>query len=724
MHRNRPQLCACIALALAMSSAPRARAATPAIAVHPTRHPPVIDGNLDDPVWHEFAPVSGFWKMRPVHDQAASESTQVWFAEDDQNLYVAFHAFDSHPDAIRGSLSPRDKCMDDDIIGLLLDTFHDHRRAYELFANSLGVQADGVTAEGQNDDFTPDFVWQSAGRHTSDGYVVELAIPFRSLRYPGAPSQTWGVVLVREVSRATEQDSWPPVNVDNNCILCQLADLTDVHPGHAQRVVEVLPSVTGLRRGASDPVLSRFAYDATQVDVGAGLKLGLTPSLIADATFKPDFSQVESDVAQVTVNQRFALFYPEKRPFFLEGQELFTAPLQLVNTRTIFDPIAAGKLTGQAGSTMVGAIAALDRDPLLPVGDVAPNGLPDRDAGFGVLRLKQPLGPETTLGFLGTDRELGSSHNRLGGFDGIGHFAQHWSWNLQGIASDTRNLDGSGGAGSAVTADLAMQRDHPDFEVNYTDLSPRFRADAGYVPRVDIRDGWVSAGWQQRPGGWIGRWRLGLLYEQLYDHAGFLEEQQVRPNVRLEFAHQITWTASVKPWRERFAGVDFDGTRYISEVNAEPWKRVAWSIAWSEGDEVHFDPADAFGAWGREVDVTATLHATDNLALDLSGTRALEWRTRGGAREFDVELAYARLNYQFNRALALRAVAQWQSIDQLGATDRQLDMDVLASYTPYPGTVCYVGYDDGYGDPAADPAAVFHRDSRAMFFKVSYLWRR
>lgn len=721
MHRKTPHALAAALLLLV----PHAAGAVPtSVAVHPTSHPPVIDGKLDDAVWREFAPVTEFWKMRPVHDQVASESTEVWFAEDDQNLYVAFRAHDSHPDAVRGSLAPRDQCMNDDIVGVLLDTFHDHRRAYELFSNALGVQADGVSAEGQNDDFTLDFVWQSAARRTPQGYEVEMAIPFRSLRYPGTRVQTWGVVVVRGITRATEQDSWPHVNVDNNCILCQLAELTDVRPGRASRVVEVLPSITGLRRGATDPALSRFRYEPDEIDVGSGLKVGITPGLVADATVRPDFSQVESDVAQVTVNQRFALFYPEKRPFFLEGADIFTAPLQLVNTRSIFDPIAAGKLTGKAAGTTVGVIAAFDRQPSLPVGDVAPTGLPDRDASFGVLRLKHALGAGTTLGFLGTDRELGSSHNRLGGFDGFGRVGQHWNWNVQGIASDTRNLDGSGGAGSAVTGDLSMQRDHPDFEVNYTDLSPRFRADAGYIPRVDVRDYYVSAGWQDRPNGLLKRWRGGMYFEQLYNHAGFLEEQSIRPNVRFEFARQVTWTAYVRPWRERFAAIPFEGTRYVSEIDAQPWKRVSWSVTWAEGDEVHFDSADAFRAWGRELDASATLHASDNLSLDLSGTRAFEWRTRGGAQQFDVDLAYAKLSYQFNRAVALRTIAQWQAIHQLGATDRQFDLDVLASYTPYPGTVCYLGYDDGYGDPSVDPAAVFHRDSRAMFFKVSYLWRR
>jgi hypothetical protein len=159
-------------------------------------------------------------------------------------------------------------------------------------------------------------------------------------------------------------------------------------------------------------------------------------------------------------------------------------------------------------------------------------------------------------------------------------------------------------------------------------------------------------------------------------------------------------------------------------MDAQPWKRVSWVLAWSEGDEVHFDPADAFRAWGRQLDASLTLHASDNLSLDVSGTRVVEWRTRGGAQQFDQDLAYAKVSYQFNRALALRTIAQWQSIDQLGRRDRQLDLDVLASYAPYPGTVCYLGYDDGYGDPAIDPAQAFHRDSRAMFFKVSYLWRR
>ena len=710
---------------LALATAAHAAVPGAAVDVRRVEKPPVIDGVLDDDAWRDATPVSGFWKMRPVDNEAASESTQVWFAEDTQNLYIAFHARDSRPDAVRCALSGHDQCMNDDIVGVLLDTFHDHRRAYELFVNGLGVQADAVAAEASDDDFSIDLVWQSAGRRTADGYAVEMAIPFRSLRYPGTSVQTWGVAMVRQVLHATEQDAWPRIDRENNCILCQTADLTNVRPAGVGRVVEVLPSVTGLRRGAQNAALSRFAYDPVKYEAGVGLKVGITPSLVADATANPDFSQVESDVAQVTVNQRFALFYPEKRPFFLEGQDLFANPLQLIHTRTIYDPVGAVKFTGKQGGTTIAALSAIDDQPFVPDGDVLPaTGLPDRDAAFNILRLKQEVGARTTLGVIATDRELGVSHNRVESLDGVGRLGQHWNWVLQGVTSDTRNLDGTQHAGTGAAGDVSMQGTHLDLDFGYLDLSPGFRADAGYVPRVDVRDGSATVGWQQKPNAaTLKRWRGSVQWRQLYNHDGFLELQQIRPRIQFDLARQTTVVFRVMPWRERFAGRTFAGTKPAMSIDCQPWKRVSWNMYLEEGDDVHYDEADPFRARAREVDLGLTLHASANLAAELSGTKVSEWHSGGGSQTFDVTLGRAKVTYQFDRALALRAIGQWQAVTETGV-DRRLDLDLLASYTPYPGTVFYVGYDDGYGDPAGDLTRTFHRQDRALFFKASYLWRR
>jgi Domain of unknown function (DUF5916)/Carbohydrate family 9 binding domain-like len=689
--------------------------------------PPVVDGRLDDAAWRTMTPVVDFWKMRPVDDQSASERTEAWITYDSKNLYVAFRAYDSQPGSVRASLSPRDQCNSDDIVGVLLDTFHDRRRAYELFVNPLGVQMDGVTVEGQNDDYTVDFVWITAGRRTADGFDVEMAIPFRSLRFSAASPQTWGVTFIRIVPRLGEQDVAPRIDRAKNCVVCQLGEVTglsDISPG---RTFELLPTVTGLRHGAEDPVQSGFVQDQAHYEAGLGLKLGLTPSLTLDATGNPDFSQVETDAAQVTVNQRFALFFPEKRPFFLEGQEIFASPLQLVYTRNLYDPLAATKLTGKLGGTTVGVLGAVDEHPFIPAGDAPPPGGidPNRTATFGVMRLKQDIGGKSSLGVLATDREFGASFNRLAGLDGQVKFLERWTWAFQGVGSDTRNLDGRRLGGSAFSSEVARGGEHFELDVLYHDLSPDFRADAGFIRRRDLREGEVFVAWEEKSDhALLRRLRPSFDVRQLYDHADVKQEAELTPRLHLEFPRKVTWEASNRFRTERFAGADFQISRFDTYLDTEPWKALTGGAEWNEGDEIHYDPADPYLAWGRQLDLWTTLRPSDRFSLRTDLTRATEWHRRGGAQVFRVDLARALARYQFTRSIALRTIVQWQSVDETGDPVRDLDLNVLASFTPGPGTVFYLGYDDGVNDPAdGTPAREFHLARRALFFKVSYLWR-
>lgn len=688
--------------------------------------PPAVDGRLDDAVWRDAAPATGFWKFRPVDDQPAAQRTEVWFAFDDASFYVAFRAHDDAPSGVRASLAVRDQCMSDDLVGIVLDTFHDGRRGYELFCNPLGVQADGVIVEGQDDDFSVDYVWHSAGRLTPGGYEVEMAIPLRSLRYSDADRQTWSVAAIRMLPARGEQHAFPHLLRARNCLLCQSADLTGIEGLRPGRTFELLPAMTGLRRGVVDESLAGFQYEQDRYEAGLGMKLGITPALTADFAVNPDFSQVESDAAQVEVNQRFALYYPEKRPFFLEGQEIFVSPLQLVYTRTIFDPVVATKLTGKSGGTTIGVLGALDDTPLVPRGDAGPPGAAPlaRRAVFDVVRLKQDVGRDATLGFLATDREYPGAWNRLAGLDAQVRFRKLWSWVAQGVGSETRDLDGGRRSGAAYTTGLSRAGEHVMLDFAYNDVAPGFRADAGFIRRTDLREGVAYAAYERKPNGtWLKRWRPSVTVSQLDDHAGVRQEAQVTPRLLFEFSRKVTLTLRERWGMERFAGVDFHGTRYAAQLDGEPWKLLTGGLYWEEGHEIRYDPAEPFRAWGREWDVWATLRPGEKLKLELTATRVTEWRGRGGAEVFEVDIARVKASYQFTRALALRVIPQWQSVDEGGGRNRDLDVNVLASCQPGPGTVFYLGYDDGWNDPATDSIHRFHRARRALFFKASYLWR-
>jgi hypothetical protein len=679
--------------------------------------PPLIDGRLDDPLWHDLAPITDFWKMRPVDDERASERTEAWIAYDHKVLYIAVRAYEAHPGTVRASRATRDQIFNDDWIAIFLDTFHDRRRGYLLFVNPLGIQADGVVAQGQDDDMTPDFVWHSMGERTEDGFTLEVAIPFRSLRFRNATEQTWGIAIIRLVSHASEQQIFPRVDMDDNCLLCQTATLTGVSGVRSGRTFELLPTVTGLQRGERAEYTLPWADGPVTVDAGLGVKYGVTPSLTADVALNPDFSHVESDAGQVEVNQRFALFFPEKRPFFLEGQDIFGTPIQLVYTRAIFDPLVAGKVTGKVGRISVGLLLAVDETPMHPRGDSLPTGasMPDEYGAFTIVRVKQDVGRNNALGVIATGREFAGSFNRVAGVDGQVHFLKQYSLQAQAVWSDTRNLDGTRVSEPAFGAFLSRNAEHLQFQLYYNDVAPDFRADAGFIRRTDLREAGAWVGWRERPNGRVLRvWQPSLSYRRLYDHAGVLQDDVIRPGVGFELARQTNVWVSYSHALERFADVDFRKDRVSGEVFSAPTKLWSGGFFVEQGQQINFDPDSAYLGYSRDLGVFSTLRPTDGLSVELSFRKSTFWRERGGARVFDVDLVRGRVAYQFSKELLLRMIAEWNDYD------RTIDLYGLLSYTANPGTVFFLGVDNGLERPDGE---VLRARDRTVFFKASYLWR-
>ncbi|MGH7634381.1 MAG: DUF5916 domain-containing protein, partial [Gemmatimonadaceae bacterium] len=380
----------------------------------------VIDGSLAEPVWRSAALLTGFSQYRPVDGLPATDSTQVlvWYAHD--AIYFGIRAFESHG-AVRATLADRDNIDTDDNVQILLDTYDDHRRALLFAVNPLGVQEDGVRSEGQDAgaaggggganarfdgvvDLNPDFVWESRGHVTSWGYEVEVRVPFKSIRYQAANSQNWGLQVVREVQHSGYEDTWTPTVRANASFLIQAGRLMGLADLHRGLVMDLIPEFTTHVDG--DSAGAGYGY-STHPAVGGTLVWGMTSALSLSATAHPDFSQVEADVAQVTVNQRFALFYPEKRPFFLEGLERFDTPNRLIYTRQITQPDAGAKLTGKIGQTSVAYLAAVDQA----------DSLSGNHPVFNVLRVRRDVGASSTLGLVYTDRLDGSSWNHVGGAD-------------------------------------------------------------------------------------------------------------------------------------------------------------------------------------------------------------------------------------------------------------------------------------------------------------------
>ncbi len=423
---------------------------------------PVIDGKLDDEVWKQGIVLKDFYQRSPGDNIAPSKPTEVIMAYDPKFLYFAFKCYDE-PDKVRATIAKRDNVFGEDNVRVFLDTFNDQRRAYIIGFNPFGIQQDAIFTEGQGEDYNFDIVMESKGVMTPDGWTVEVAIPFKSLRYVVGKDKLWGIHIFRNIDRFNDElDSWMPNNRDNSSLLNQAGHLTGLDGIITQRQLEITPSLTisetgqrlrsfSLAQLAADPSLvdpGRFVNKPIEVEPGVTIKLGITPNITLDAALNPDFAQVETDSTVIIANQRFPIFFPEKRPFFLEGIDYFNSPLNVVHTRTIVDPDIAVKLTGKQGPNTFALLVASDNfpggDSRFPIEDRVE---PDFDARFGkyfdknsfvsVLRLKHDIGKESSVGLIATNYSFPDNYNTVGGFDGRFRLDQKTIFQFQVLGTRT-----------------------------------------------------------------------------------------------------------------------------------------------------------------------------------------------------------------------------------------------------------------------------------------------
>src|SRR5947207_10136674 len=426
-------------------------------------HPPVIDGKLDDEVWKQAVKLKDFYQTSPGYNIPPSQPTEVFLGYDSRFLYVAFHCYDD-PAKVRANIAKRDDIFNDDYVGMLLDTFNDHRKAYELDFNPLGIQQDGLWQDPIfNEDFNPDFVMESKGTLTPDGYTVEVAIPFKSLRYEAGKNKLWGVHVYRRIKRINNEfDSWMPIDRADSGWMSQEGHISGLEGISTERTLELIPSLTvsetGKRKGTLSPAqvnsglldAGKFVNEPLKFDPGLTGKYSLNPNITLDFALNPDFAQVESDQLVVTANQRFPIFFPEKRPFFLEGTDVFSTLVSAVNTRSIIDPDVAVKLSGKKGRNAFGLLVASDngpgnlsendRDfinesPSFILGKSNPSAseiagvqsrqsqlrhLLDKNSLVGIVRARRDVSTgQSYVGFLGTSYNFAGTNSQLASIDGL-----------------------------------------------------------------------------------------------------------------------------------------------------------------------------------------------------------------------------------------------------------------------------------------------------------------
>lgn len=743
---------ALFAIALACCAAAAARPARagdftatrlPSLRVERAAGPIAIDGDLTDAGWVNAARATGFSEARPGDQTEPSVDTEALVTYDDANLYLAFIAEDD-PSAIRSSLRARDEIFREDFIGIILDTFGDAAMQYELFCNPIGIQGDlRATDSGEDSNF--DIVWESKGKITETGYQVEVAVPFKSLRFPNRPEQVWRANFWRTHPRdSRRQYSWAAIDRDEPCFPCQFGTLSGITGVRPTNDVELLPSFVGFQAGAlrddEDPA-SGFDNDAVDGDLSLGLRYAITSNLAGEATLNPDFSQIESDAAQIDVNTTFALFFPERRPFFQDGSNLFQTYFDAVYTRSMNDPSVAAKVTGQVGRTSVAYVGARDEhSPIILPFEERSEFLIAGKSTSNVLRVKQTLMEDSFLGALVTDRRLeGGGSGTLFGADGSVRFLRNYRFELQGLTSRSREpndasltedveqetfdggehtsaFDGERFWGNAVYASIERDARVWNFDVDYRDMSPTFRADNGFITQNDRRlvSGWTGLHFRKDLG-FLEQIEPSVNMARVWNHRGLFKDEWVRPQVWMQLKGQTSCSIGYLASRERFHDLLFPGIRRLEiEVNTDASEVISGGVTISKGrsiarrlDTPVLGRGATYSVWGEVKPVNRLVVSPEVRwsMLDYPDGRDI----------FEGYIARTRINYQFTRELFMRLVLQYDHFDQA------YDIEPLVSYVINPFTVFYLGSTHAYTE--FDDAGDLTETTRQFFLKLQYLFR-
>lgn len=718
--------------------------------------------------------ISGFKQRDPKDGAAVSQRTEAYLGYTSKNFYVIFLAFDDHPRLLRARMLRREQIDDDDQVGLFLDTFHDHRNAYMFYGNAYGIQQDGLFSENGGFDLSFDTVWRTQAKLGREGYMVEFEIPFKSLRFPDSPSHTFGILLGRTIPRSSERAYFPENSSRSQGWLVHEGDFNGFEQIAAGRNMQFVPytSVGGSRSlDERSPAGDRFDG---KLDPKAGLdsKIVIKDSLVLDTTINPDFGQIESDDPQVTVNQRFEVFFPEKRPFFQENSSYFNTPMSLVFTRRVVDPLYGARLTGKVGPWAIGTFLANDRAPGESV--VAPDPLFGNNAEYGVFRLNREIGKNDSIGFIYTDRELHTGpssfctltecetgFNRVGGFDTQIKLNQNWQMSAQAVTSETKFNDGTHQSGPAYQVYAERSSRKVEFNTMYLDVSPGFTTETGFVPRNDIRRFSNFYAYTFRSEGKRMTAHGPRFFEQtMWDHSGTRVDWLVNPSYEWDFQRNSAITPFITLEHERLRPVDFDTltanhdyTHLVGGVQAGTqyfkWLNLSAEMDW--GTATNFVPRTGPPVLANQNTGLVRAVVRPSKALTVENTYLLTrlQDQNTGLSIFNNHILRSKWNYQFTKEFSLRLIGQYTTtLPNPGLTSLQnskaFNGDVLFTYMLTPGTAIYAGYNSDLQniDPSLErlcsgaacaPGQSFDgllrtrngfiNDGRQVFVKLSYLFR-
>ena len=703
-----------------------------------------IDGHLEDPAWSGALELELKYEVQPGENVVPPVRTVLYVTHDDRKVYFAFLAFDPDPSRIRARLSDRDEAWSDDWVGVAIDTFNDQRRAYELLSNPLGVQMDAINDDvGQNYDDSWNAIWESSGRITEQGYTVEIAVPFNQIRFQNTngEAQIWGFDAFRSYPRGDRHHiGLFPRDRGNNSYLSQTVKLVGMAGANPGKNLEVLPTLTGSRIDQRS-ALPDGSFERGQADgeLGASVRWGVTPNVSLNAALNPDFSQVEADALLLNINEQFALFFPETRPFFLEGADYFNTPVNLVHTRVILDPIGAGKVTGKQGRSTYGMFLARDEitSMLIPGPEGSRSGNFDLETSHGVGRYRVDFGRNSTVGATYTDRRGGDYFNQIASLDTTFRFTEADRLTASYSFSRTQYSD-------EMVSQFGVRNDSFDDDllqieynhgvrnwwtnVEYKDFGEGFRADLGFLPRIDFKEYRLAGArvWWGEEGSFHRRAAWGGAARHSERQNGDLLEENIETWFNLNGPRQSFTSINLNMRNQMF-----NGTRFDDLLFAHTW------FEFQATDDLNLTFHQDYGDW---VDFENIRPATRTLIQPRVrwnlGRHFLvryihtyqELDVEGG-RLFRVHAPEVRFVWQFNARAFVRTILQYTDIERdpslynssVQQQSRDLFTDFLFAYKVNPVTAIYAGYSEIYtGTEAYD----LTKTSRSLFIKLGYAWVR
>lgn len=700
-----------------------------------------VDAYLDEVVWEKALRVTLDWETRPAENEPAPAKTEGFIAYDGEALYVAFIAHDPEPEKIRAHLTDRDRMFQDDFVGVVLDTFNDERRGFEFFVNPLGVQGDLFQDDIQGtEDSSYDTIWNSAGRISDDGYIVEMEIPMRSLRFASSDApQIWGIDFVRIYPR-DERRQFRMYKADRNlaCYLCEFQKFTGfagVDPG---KNLQIVPTVTAARTDSRPDYGLPFENGVVDAEPSLDVEWGVTPNIILNGTLNPDFSQVEADVAQLDVNNQFALFFPERRPFFLEGQDIFADVFDVIYTRNIADPDYGAKVTGKEGEHAFGAFFTDDQLTNLFFPGSQSNDFEsfEFESRNAAARYRYDLGGNSTLGAIATKRSGDGYTNSVVGVDSLYRITESDRITVEVLGSETeysQQMATDFGQPQGQFSDTAYfagynrnRRNHFVF-ANYHRIGEEFRADLGFIPQVGYDQSEVGGGyiWLGEEDDWYRQFRLSGNIDRTTELVSGIElEQESEAYLSMNAGMQSYTEIGVIDRTQYWDGVHYDQRLYSGYFELQPSALMFAGMYMRHGDAIDFANSRA----GRQLHLNPRFTLRPGRHLNAEIRFTYDRLNVDGGRLFTARLTELRATWQFNTRMFVRWITQYRNlyrnpalyIDAVDEHQERWSNQVLFSYKVNPRTVFFAGYSDGRFGFNENP---LQTQDRTLFLKFSYAWQ-